>query len=309
VGQAPGIVFHLIFSGGRHIGSFPLGVREPDASSLNYLEPIGVKPVQATHDRSLGAAHALVTGGARGIGIAIAEALARRRVPLSLIGRDRARLEAGAERLRGEHGVAVAIAVADVGDEASITQAIGDCVQAQGPVDILVNNAGIAPSAPFMKSDAALWRQVLDVDLMGAVFATRAVLPGMLAAGRGRVINVASTAGLTGMPYVTAYCAAKHALVGFTRALAMETARKGITVNAVCPGYADTDIVADALANIVAKTGRSREDALASLVAHNPQGRLIRPEEVGETIAWLCSDAADSVTGQSIVLAGGELMP
>ncbi|MFO1300530.1 MAG: SDR family oxidoreductase, partial [Burkholderiaceae bacterium] len=124
-----------------------------------------------------------------------------------------------------------------------------------------------------------------------------------------RVVNVASTAGLTGMPYVTAYCAAKHALVGFTRALAMETARKGITVNAVCPGYSDTDIVGDALANIAAKTGRSRDEALSNLVAHNPQGRLIQPEEVGETIGWLCSEAAASVTGQSIVIAGGELMP
>lgn len=264
----------------------------------------------ATHKgRPLAGRHAAVTGGGRGIGAAIAAALASRGATVSLLGRTAKTLDATAQRLAGEHGVAVGSAVADIADEASITSAVAACAAARGLVDILVNNAGIAPSAPFLKSDAKLWREVLDVDLMGAVYATRAALPGMLAGGWGRVVNVASTAGLTGMPYVTAYCAAKHALVGFTRALAMETARKGITVNAVCPGYSDTDIVGDALANIVAKTGRTRDEALSNLVAHNPQGRLIQPEEVGETIGWLCSEAAASVTGQSIVIAGGELMP
>jgi NAD(P)-dependent dehydrogenase (short-subunit alcohol dehydrogenase family) len=265
--------------------------------------------VASEKGRPLAGRHAAVTGGGRGIGAAIAAALAARGATVSLLGRTAKTLEDTARRLAAEHGATVGCAVADVGDEASIVNALDACIAARGPVDILVNNAGIAPAAPFLKSDAKLWREVLDVDLMGAVYATRAVLPGMLAAGRGRVISVASTAGLTGMPYVTAYCAAKHALIGFTRALAMETARKGITVNAVCPGYSDTDIVGDALQNIVAKTGRSRDEALASLVAHNPQGRLIAPEEVGETFAWLCSEAAASVTGQSIVLAGGELMP
>ena len=259
--------------------------------------------------RPLAGKHAAITGGGRGLGAAIAAALAARGASVSLLGRTAKTLDATARRLAGDHEVAVGSAVADIADEASITSAIATCAAARGPVDILVNNAGIAPSAPFLKSDARLWREVLDVDLMGAVFGTRAALPGMLSSGWGRVVNVASTAGLTGMPYVTAYCAAKHALVGFTRALAMETARKGITVNAVCPGYSDTDIVGDALANIVAKTGRSREEALANLVAHNPQGRLIAPEEVAETVAWLCSEAAASVTGQSIVIAGGEVMP
>ncbi|MFO1218048.1 MAG: SDR family NAD(P)-dependent oxidoreductase [Burkholderiaceae bacterium] len=264
----------------------------------------------ASHDgRPLAGRHAAVTGGGRGLGVAIAAALAARGATVSLLGRTAKTLEATAERLAADHGVAVGTAVADIADEGAITAAIAACVAARGPVHILVNNAGIAPSAPFLKSDAKLWRNVLDVDLMGAVHATRTVLPGMLASGWGRVVNVASTAGLTGMPYVTAYCAAKHALIGFTRALAMETAKKGVTVNAVCPGYSDTDIVGDALANIVAKTGRSRDEALANLVAHNPQGRLIQPAEVGETIVWLCSEAAASVTGQSIVLAGGELMP
>ncbi len=260
-------------------------------------------------ERPLAGRHAVVTGGGRGLGVGIAAALAARGAAVSVLGRTAQTLEATAAKLAQAHGVATGAAVADIADAASITAAINACIDARGRVDILVNNAGIAPSAPFLKSDTALWQQVLDVDLMGAVHATRAVLPGMLEAGWGRVVNIASTAGLTGMAYVTAYCAAKHALIGFTRSLAMELARKAVTVNAVCPGYADTDIVADALANIVAKTGRTRDEALASLVAHNPQGRLIQPAEVGETIGWLCSDAAASVTGQSIVLAGGELMP
>jgi len=257
----------------------------------------------------LNSRHAVVTGAGRGMGACIAAALARRGAAVSLLGRTAATLADTAARLRSAGAERVHVQVADVGDEAVLTQALAACRAALGPVTILVNNAGIAPSAPFLKSDAALWQRVLDVDLLGAVHATRAALPDMLAAQWGRVVNIASTAGLTGMAYVSAYCAAKHALIGFTRALAMETARKGVTVNAVCPGYTDTDIVGDALANIAAKTGRSRDEALASLVAHNPQGRLVDPEEVAETVAWLCSDAAISVTGQSIVLAGGELMP
>ncbi len=259
--------------------------------------------------RPLAGKHAVVTGGGRGIGAAIATSLASRGAAVSLIGRTETTLSSTAARLAEAYGVRTGFAVADIGIEASVVAAMERIEAALGAPAIVVNNAGIALSSPFLKSDADLWRRVLDVDLMGAVYAVRAALPKMQSAGWGRVINIASTAGLTGMPYVTAYCAAKHALIGFTRALAMETAKKGVTVNAVCPGYTDTDIVGDALANITAKTGRSRDDALTSLVSHNPQGRLIQPEEVGETVAWLCSDAAVSVTGQSIVLAGGELMP
>jgi len=265
--------------------------------------------MQPADERSARAGHAVVTGGGRGMGVAIAASLARRGVAVSLLGRTAATLEQTAARLAAEHGVPVQHAVADIADEAAVASAIAACRERLGPVGILVNNAGIAPSAPFLKSDGALWRRVLDIDLMGAVHTSRAVLPDMLAGQWGRIVNIGSTASLSGMAYVSAYCAAKHALLGFTRALAIEMARKGVTVNAVCPGYADTDIVADAIANITAKTGRTRDEALASLVAHNPQGRLIQPDEIGETVAWLCSDAAASVTGQSIVLAGGELMP
>ena len=176
-----------------------------------------------------------------------------------------------------------------------------------GALDILVANAGAAVSAPIARSDAALFRTMLDVNLMGTVHAARAALEGMAARGHGRIVAVASTAGLKGYPYVSAYCAAKHAVIGFVRALALETARTGVTVNAVCPGYTDTDLVADSLERIVARTGRSREAALAELTRHNPQGRLVDPAEVADAVLWLCGPGAGSVTGQAVAVAGGEV--
>jgi NAD(P)-dependent dehydrogenase (short-subunit alcohol dehydrogenase family) len=253
--------------------------------------------------------HAVITGGGRGIGAAIAETLARLGAPVSLIGRNAEVLQAAKTRIIKEYGVKAETAPADVTDEAAVYKAIATLRDALGAPTILVNNAGIAVSAPFLKSDAAFWRQVLDVDLMGAVYCTQAVLPDMLKANWGRIINIASIAGLTGHPYITAYCAAKHAMIGLTRALAIETARTGITVNAICPSYTDTEMTVNSITNITNKTGHSREDALASLLARNPQRRLIQPAEVAETVVWLCGEGAASVTGQSIVLAGGELMP
>ncbi len=258
---------------------------------------------------AFGRHHAVVTGGGRGIGAAIAEALARKGASVSLIGRNAEVLQATADRIIKQHGVRVATASADVADEAAIRKAIATVAVALGAPTILINNAGVAMSAPFLKSDAAFWRKLLDIDLMGAVYCTQAALPAMVESKWGRIINIASTAGVAGAAYITTYCAAKHAVIGLTRALAMETARTGVTVNAVCPSYTDTDMTALGVANITKKTGRSREEAIASLVAHNPQGRLIQPGEVAEAVIWLCGDNAASVTGQSIVIAGGEITP
>ena len=241
---------------------------------------------------------AVVTGAARGIGAAIAETLARLGAEVALLGRDRAVLEARAGAIEGR------VMIADVTDP----KAVADAFKDHGPAGILINNAGVAKSAPFHRTDDAMWREALDVNLWGAIHCTRAALPWMLESGWGRIVNIASTAGVTGFPYVTAYCAAKHALVGLTRSLAMETAQKGVTVNAVCPGYTDTDVVAQAVANIVAKTGRTADQARAELAAHNPQKRIIAPEEVAETVAFLCLPSSSSITGQAIAVAGGEVM-
>jgi NAD(P)-dependent dehydrogenase (short-subunit alcohol dehydrogenase family) len=192
----------------------------------------------------------------------------------------------------------------DVSDAASVEAAFGRA----GAVDILVNNAGQAASAPILRTDGEKWQRMLDVNLTGAYHCIQAALPGMLDGGWGRIVNVASTAGLTGYRYVAAYCAAKHGLVGLTRALALELATKGITVNAVCPGYTETGIVQDAVANIVRKTGRSEQQARAELAAGNPQGRLVQPDEVAHAVAMLCMPAAAAMNGQAIAVAGGEVM-
>jgi NAD(P)-dependent dehydrogenase (short-subunit alcohol dehydrogenase family) len=171
-----------------------------------------------------------------------------------------------------------------------------------------VNNAGQAESAPLAKTDLALWQRMLAVNLTGAFLCAREALPEMTARGAGRIVNVASTAGLVGYAYVAAYCAAKHGVVGLTRAAALECAKTGVTVNAVCPGYTETDLVATAVANIVAKTGKSEAEARAALVARNPQARMVQPEEVAGAVLWLCLPASSSVTGQAIAVAGGEVM-
>ncbi len=179
---------------------------------------------------------------------------------------------------------------------------------ALGPLGILVNNAGQARSERFDRTDTSLWDAMLAVNLSGPFHCIQAALPGMLAAGWGRIVNVASTAGLAGYAYVSAYCAAKHGVVGLTRALALETAGKGVTVNAVCPAMPDTDIVRDAVRNIAAKTGMDEARAREQLAQRNPQGRLVRPEEVAHAVAWLCQPGAGAINGQSIPVDGGEIM-
>ena len=247
--------------------------------------------------------HAVVTGGGRGIGLAIAEALAAAGARLTLLGRDEGRLERAAARLKDAQGI-----VADVSNQASVDGAFERATQRFGPAAILVNNAGQAESAPFTRTSPELWQRMIAVNMTAAYLCSRAALPAMLDRKQGRIVNIASTAGLKGYAYVTAYCAAKHGLIGLTRALALETARSGVTINAVCPGYTDTDIVAESVQRIVAKTGRSADEARAELARSNPQGRLIDPKEVAAAVLFLCGPDAAAMTGQSIAVAGGEVM-
>lgn len=249
--------------------------------------------------------HALVTGAGSGIGEAIAIELASLGATLTLLGRRPAPLEAALAKLAGGgHG----IAVADITDHDAVAAAFDGAAAARGPIAILVNNAGAAKSAPAGKTSPALWNEMIAVNLGGTFNCTSAALPGMQAARWGRIVNVASTAGLVGYAYVSAYCAAKHGVIGYTRALALEVAKQGITVNAVCPGYTDTPLLGGAVDNIVAKTGRSSDDAKATLAASNPQGRLIQPEDVARAVGWLCQPGAEAIHGQAIPVAGGEVM-
>lgn len=250
--------------------------------------------------------HALVTGGGRGIGAAISMALVQNGLKVTITGRDQTTLEQTAMRL-GEVGQ-VHFETCDVTDPSSVSSAFKNASAILGPITILVNNAGQAQSQPFLKTSLDTWKNMLEVNLTGTFLCTQAALPGMLELGWGRIINISSTAGLTGYPYVSAYSAAKHGVIGLTRSLALELARKNITVNAVCPGYTETDIVHEAVQNIVAKTGRSETEARAELTKHNPQARLIHPNEIAETVLWLCNPRSSSITGQAIAIAGGEVM-
>lgn len=252
--------------------------------------------------------HAVVTGATRGIGLAVAETLARLGADLTLMGRDSGRLEANRAHLVARLAVQVRAVAVDVTDEDAVSAAFADAAGSFGAPVILCNAAGVADSAPFHRMDAAHWRWVLDINLTGTFLCARQVYPAMRDAGYGRIVNIASTAGLKGYAYVAAYAASKHGVVGLTRALALEAAKTGVTVNAVCPGYTDTDIVSTAAATIAAKTGRTAAEARGELAAANPLNRLVQPWEVAETVAWLCLPASAAITGQSIVVAGGEVM-
>lgn len=248
--------------------------------------------------------HAVVTGGGQGIGAAIARLLVAQGANVTVLGRKPEAVQA----LAAEQPQRMLAVTADVSDAEQVHAAFADARKRFGPIAILVNNAGQASSAPFLKTDTALWNQMLAVNLTGTMLCTQAAVPDMLEAKWGRVVNIASTAGLAGYAYVAAYCAAKHGVVGLTRALALEFAKKGLTVNAVCPGYTETDIVRSSIANVMAKTGRTEEQARAEFTAGNPQGRLVQADEVADTVAWLCGPAASAITGQSIAVCGGEIM-
>src|SRR5216684_2306957 len=252
--------------------------------------------------QALSGKHAVVTGGARGIGAAVTRALVAHGANVTMLGRS---LAPAADLGDDSH---LHYAQANVCEPESLHRAFDAARASFGPIHILVNNAGQGRSAPFVKTDFSLWRGMMQVNLDGPFHCIHAVLPAMLSAGWGRIVNIASTAGLIGYGYVSAYCAAKHGVVGLTRALALEVATKGITVNAVCPGYTETDMVRESVKKIVAKTGRTPEQALAELVSQNPQKRLIQPEEVANAVAWLCLPGSEAVTGQAIAISGGEVM-
>ena len=253
--------------------------------------------------------HALVTGGARGIGRAVTQALLGAGARVTVLGRSlpdapALRALAGSDDAAARlHAVA-----ADVSDPAAVAAAFAAARARLGAIDTMVNNAGQATSAPALKTDLALWQRMLAVNLTGAWVCTQQALPDMVEGGWGRVVNVASTAAQRGYAYVSAYCAAKHGVLGLTRALALELATRGVTVNAVCPGFTETDLLADSVANIMAKTGRTEEQARADLAAGNPQKRLIQPQEVADAVLWLCQPGSGSVTGQAISVSGGEVM-
>ena len=255
------------------------------------------------------APHVLITGAARGIGAAIAHTLAQADMQVSLLGRDASVLQALAETLPGQGRKQVVRA--DVSDATAMQQAVQSAVQTFGPLHVLVNNAGQAVSASIDQTDPVIWQQMLAVNLSGVYHGIHAALPSLrstaTAQDPARIINIASTAGLQGYPHVSAYVAAKHGVVGLTRALALELARQHITVNAVCPGYTETDIVHQAVADLQQKTGKTDAEVRAMLSARNPQKRMVQPDEVAQTVLWLCQRGSAAINGQAIAIDGGEL--
>jgi len=245
---------------------------------------------------------ALVTGGGRGIGAAVARRLAADGVKVAVTGRTQTEIDAIASELGG-----LALR-ADLTDRSATDAMVGELVDAFGRVDILVNNAGIAISAPLAKTSDEDWDRLLEINATAPMRLCRALIPAMVENGWGRVVNLASNAGVSGYRYTAGYCASKHALVGMTRALAIDLAKTGVTINAVCPGWVETNMVREAVDRIVKKTGRTAEQAKASLASMSPQQRMLQPKEVAHVVAMLCGELARGVHGQAIVIDGGQVL-
>lgn len=246
--------------------------------------------------------HALVTGGSRGIGRAIAAALTQAGAKVTITGRNAAALEQAVAAKD-----AAGFFAADATDEAAMKQGVAAAEKTRGPVDILVANAGGAESVPFHKADATHFRRMIDLNLMSVVHAAHAVVGGMIARKHGRIVAIASTGGLKGYPYISGYVAAKHGVVGLVKSLALETAKHGVTVNAICPSYTETEMITDDMKRAAEKSNRSVDEIMANVLKDKPLGRLIQPQEVAAAVLFLCSPEAAAVTGTTLAVAGGEL--
>lgn len=252
---------------------------------------------------------ALITGGGRGIGRAIALAFAAEGSDVVVAARSAKQVEDVANEIAASFETKSLAVTCDVSDSASVEQMFRQALEKFGrSPDILVNNAGVAESAPLLKTDDTLWRRHLEINLSGTFYCTRAALGGMIDNGWGRVINIASIAGKTGAPYIAAYAASKHGILGLTRSVALEVATKGVTVNAICPGYVDTEMTSRGVDNITSKTGRTAEQALESIKKMSPQNRIIDPEEVAALALLLASDDGRGITGQAINVDGGSVL-
>ncbi len=261
----------------------------------------------AAIERYLEGKHAIVTGGNQGIGAAIASELAARGANLTIMARSVDRLTQHAKVIVAQHGVQVIALGCDVTQEDSVATAFGKAIEIHGPAHVLVNNAGAAESAVFSETTRDLWDRMLAVNLTGTYACTAQVYPAMLAAKRGRIVNIASTAGMRGFKTMSGYCAAKHGVIGLTRALALEAAKHGVTVNAVCPGYTDTAIAEAGVQNVARAFDKTADEALAMLIRTIPRGKMATSTEVASAVSWLCSPHAAAVTGISFPVAGGEV--
>lgn len=251
---------------------------------------------------------AIVTGGGRGIGRAIAFAFAREGARIAVLARTLDQIEAVASEIATDCGVETMHAVCDVSLKESVEHAFLTVGEHFGQIDILVNNSGIAESAPLVRTSDEMWERHISINLNGTFYCTRAALPFMIERGWGRIINIASIAGKTGAPYISAYTASKHGVVGLTRSVALEVATRGVTVNAICPGYVETDMAANAIENIMAKTAKTSEEARDVLKEMSPQNRLVTPEEVAALAVLLASDDGRGINGQSINVDGGSVL-